>query len=146
MFLSTDVKELFVPQIIIQLVYFYSISKYKSINLILYGMPGIAFIFFIFVILKKNVRERWALFDSFKSSYCIMSQDLLEKESNPIFILSKGKIIIYRNNLVLKLINNILDNQPSLKRLSRSNKDERFNSLNILEIVHLNLREIFKKI
>ena len=54
MFLSTDVKELFVPQIIIQLVYFYSISKYKSINLILYGMPGIAFIFFIFVILKKK--------------------------------------------------------------------------------------------
>ena len=50
MFLSTDVKELFFPQIIIQLVYFYSISKYKSINLILYGMPGIAFIFFIFVI------------------------------------------------------------------------------------------------
>ena len=75
-----------------------------------------------------------------------MSQDLLEKDPNPIFILSKGKIIIYRNNLVLKLINNILDNQPSLKRLSRSNKDERFNSLNILEIVHLNLREIFKKI
>ena len=47
-----------------------------------------------------------------------MSQDLLEKDPNPIFILSKGKIIIYRNNLVLKLINNILDNQPSLKRLS----------------------------
>ena len=53
MFLNTDVKELFVPQIIIQLVYFYSINKYKSINVILYGMPGIAFIFFIFVILKK---------------------------------------------------------------------------------------------
>ena len=47
-----------------------------------------------------------------------MSQDLLEKDPNPIFILSKDKIIIYRNNLVLKLINNILDNQPSLKRLS----------------------------
>ena len=58
MFLSTDVKELFFPQIIIQLVYFYSINKYKSINVILYGMPGIAFIFFIFVILKKKCKGK----------------------------------------------------------------------------------------
>ena len=73
MFLSTDVKELFVPQIIIQLVYFYSINKYKSINVILYGMPGITFIFFYICYFKKSVRERWALFDFFKHSYCIMS-------------------------------------------------------------------------
>ena len=146
MFLSADVKELFFPQIIIQSVFFYSINKYKSINVILYGIPGIAFIFFIFVILKKSVRERWALFDSFKRSYYNMSQGLLEKDPNPIFILSKDKNILYRNNSGVKLINNILDNQPPPKRLGRNNKDERFNSLNILEIVHPNLRELFKKI
>ena len=75
-----------------------------------------------------------------------MSQGLLEKDPNPIFILSKDKNILYRNNSGVKLINNILDNQPPPKRLGRNNKDERFNSLNILEIVHPNLRELFKKI
>ena len=146
MFLSADTKELFFPQIIIQSVFFYSINKYKSINVILYGIPGMAFIFFIFVILKKSVRERWALFDSFKRSYYNMSQGLLEKDPNPIFILSKDKNILYRNNSAVKLINNILDNQPPPKRMGRGNKDDRFNSINISEIIHPNLRELFKKI
>ena len=145
-FLCTNIKDFIIPQLIIQCVFFYTINKYRSISIILFGIPGTFFIFFIFIILKKNIRERWALFDSFKRSYYNMNQGLLEKDPNPIFILSKDKNILYRNTTASKLINNILEKQAPTKRLSRSNKDERFNTLNILEIIHPNLKEIFKKI
>ena len=145
-FLFANAKELIIPQMMILSVFFYSINKYNPISIIFYGIPGAFLIFFIFAILKKNIRERWALYDSFKRSYYNMNQGLLEKDPNPIFILSKDKNILYRNDTASKLINNILENQAPAKHVNRVNKEDRFNTLNIADIIHPNLREIFKKI
>ena len=146
LFLRSNIKEMFIPQIILQAVFFYSINQYKTIKIIFYVVPCSIFILLIVTILKKSLRERWALYDAFKRSYYNMKQGLLEKDPNPIFILSKEKNILYRNITASKLINNILDNQQTPKKFGRANKDDRFNSLNILEIIHPNFRELFKKI
>ncbi len=146
LFLSANIKEIILPQIIIQAVYFYSINKYHLIKILLYGIPGSSFIFFLFTFLKKSVRERWALYDSFKRSYYSINQGVLEKDPNPVLIISKDKNILYKNSSASKLINNIFDNQAPTKRLNRSNKDDRFNTLNILDLIHPNLKELFNKI
>ena len=39
-----------------------------------------------------------------------------------------------------------MDNPAPTKRLSRSNKDDRFNTLNILDLIHPNLKELYNKI
>ena len=145
-FLCSKIKEMIIPQIILEAVFFYSINQYKTIKVIFYVAPCSIFVFLIFTILKKSLRERWALYDAFKRSYYNMNQGLLEKDPNPIFILSKEKNILYRNSTASKLINNILDTQQSPKKFGRANKDERFNTMSILEIIHPNFRELFKKI
>jgi len=146
LFLSANIKEIIIPQIIIQSIFFYSINQYHLIKILLYGVPGSSFIIFIFLFLKKSVRERWALYDSFKRSYYSINQGVLEKDPNPVFIISKDKNILYKNGSASKLINNILDNPAPTKRLSRSNKDDRFNTLNILDLIHPNLKELYNKI
>ena len=141
-----DIKELFFLQLIIQVVFFYTINKYQSLRNILSGVPGSILIILMFAILKKNIRERWALYDSFKRSYYNLNQGLLEKDPNPIFILSKDKNILYKNTSASKLINSILEKQASTMRVNKLNKDDRFNTLNITDIIHPNLKELFKKI
>ena len=146
LFLSSNVKEIIFPQIIIHSVFFYSIKQYNLIKIFFYALPGTSSIFFIFIFLKKAIRERWALYDSFKRSYHCISQGVLEKDPNPIFILSKDKNILYKNSSASKLMNNILDNQAPLRRVNRINKDDRFNTINILDLIHPNLKELFNKI
>ena len=141
-----NIKDIILSQFIIQVVFFYSIQKLKSIRIIIYGIPAEFFIFIMYIFLKKSLRERWALYDSFKRSYYNMNQGLLEKDPNPIFILSKDKNILFKNNTASKLINNTLDIQSSQKRIGRNTKDDKFNTLNILEIIHPNLKELFKKL
>ena len=146
LFLNANIKEIILPQIIIQSVYFYSINQHNLIKIFIDSIPGISFIFFIFLILKKSVRERWALYDSFKRSFHNINQGVFEKDPNPVLIISKDKNILFKNSTATKLINNILENQAPAKRINRANKDDRFNTLNILDLAHPNLKELFNKI
>ena len=92
----------------------------------------------------KSIREIWALYDSFKRSFHNMNQGLLESDPNPIFIISRDKNIIYKNNMATKLVNNILEAQPqnSFRKKQRAKES----TLNFLDIVHPNLKELFKKL
>ena len=99
----------------------------------------------IVIVLKKSIREIWALYDSFNISYYNINEGIIESDPNPIFIISKDKNILYRNSIASKLINNILDIQNSPKKFHRA-KDDRFSNMNFLDIIHPNLKELFKKL
>ena len=77
LFLRSNIKEMFISQIILQAVFFYSINQYKTIKIIFYVAPCSIFILLIVTILKKSLRERWALYDAFKRSYYNMKQGIL---------------------------------------------------------------------
>ena len=145
-FINIKLNHTILPQLIIMLVFFKSMNKFPGLNIIIIALIGPIFTFLIYVLLKKSIREVWALFDSFKRSYYNINQGILESDPNPIFIISKDKNILYRNSVALKLTNNILENQNSSPRKVHRVKDERFNTLNFLDIIHPNLKEIFKKL
>jgi hypothetical protein len=99
----------------------------------------------LYILLKKSIREIWALYDSFKRSYYNINQGLLESDPNPIFIITKEKNVLYRNTVASNLINNITETIVSPRKMQRS-KDDRFNTMNFLDIVHPNLKELFQKL
>ena len=92
----------------------------------------------------KSIREIWALYDSFKRSFYTINQGLLESDPNPIFIISKDKNILYKNSIATKLVNNILESQP--RSSFRKKQKPKENQLNFLDILHPNLKELFKKL
>ena len=92
----------------------------------------------------KSIREIWALYDSFKRSFYNINQGLLESDPNPIFIISKDKNILYKNSIATKLVNNILESQP--RSSFRKKQKPKENQLNFLDILHPNLKELFKKL
>ena len=100
----------------------------------------------LYIIMKKNIREIWALFDSFKRSYYNLSEGILESNPNPIFIISKDKNILYKNNTASKLIDEILLEGQNTHRKKFKGKDDRYNTMNFLDIIHPNFKELFKKL
>ena len=144
-FCNARIKHAILPHIIIIIIYFFSIKSFFGLNLLFIWLIGPIFTFLIFILLKKSIREIWALFDSFKKSYYNINQGIIESDPNPIFIISKDKNILYRNSVASKLINNILDNQNAPKRMKRA-KDDNFSTMNFLDIIHPNLKELFKKL
>ena len=145
LFLTSKIKHTFFPSLIIIVIYLCSIKRYLGLKLLYYCICGSIFSFLLYFFIKKSIREIWALFDSFKRSYYNLNQGLLESDPNPIFIISRDKIILYRNSSASKLIDNILENKNSPRKIQRS-KDDRFNTMNILDIIHPNLKELFKKL
>ena len=143
-FLNVKLKHTIMPQIIISLIYFHSIQKFPRLNLIYYIIIGPLFALLLYILLKKSIKEIWALYDSFKRSYYNINQGILESDPNPIFIISKDKYVLYRNTIASNLINNILENQNTHRKMQRS-KDDRFN-MNFLDLIHPNLKELFKKL
>ena len=138
-FIGIQLKYIFFPQIIMLFIYFYLIKRLAILNLIYYSIS-----FLIYILLRKSIREIWALYDSFKRSFYNINDGLLESDPNPIFIISKDKNILYRNNVAIKLMNDILDipSQNSYRKTQRIKET----NINFLEIVHPNLRELFKKL
>jgi hypothetical protein len=101
----------------------------------------------LFLVIIKSIKEVWALYDSFKRSYFNLNQGLLDSDPNPIFIISKDKNLLYKNTAASKLAKNILDNpSPTSPRKIQRNKEDRFSSINFLDLVHPNLRDLFKKL
>ena len=145
-FINIKLKYIAFPQIVILLVYFYSMKIFSLLTLLLLCPIGPIFAVLVYVLLKKSIREIWALFDSFKRSYYNINQGILESDPNPLFIISKDKNILYRNSVASKLINNILENPLGSARKMNRVKDDRFNTMNFLDIVHPNLKELFKKL
>ena len=145
LFITAKIKHIFIPNFIILLIYFWSTKQYIRFYLIYYVILGSVFSFVLFYLVKKSIREIWALFDSFKRSYYNLNQGLLESDPNPIFIISRDKNILYRNTSAVKLIDNILENKNAQKK-SKMSKDDRFSNMNFLDIIHPNLKELFKKL
>ena len=145
-FINIKLRHTICPQIMIVLVFFNAMKIHVGLNLLILGMVGPCFTYLIYILLKKSIREIWALFDSFKRSYYNINQGILESDPNPIFIISKDKNILYRNSVASKLINNILENPNSSPRRMQRAKDDRFNTMNFLDIIHPNLKELFKKL
>ena len=76
-----------------------------------------------------------------------MNQGLLDSDPNPIFIISRDKNLLYKNTAAAKLVTNILENpNPTSPRKIQRNKEDRFSSINFLDMVHPNLRDLFKKL
>ena len=132
------------PQIFIPLFFFISTKNIPKINLFLHFILEPTFTFLLYILLKKIIREIWALYDSFKRSFYNVNQGILESDPNPIFIISKDKNILYKNATASKLVKNILDNpsQISPRKMQRIKET----TINFLDIVHPNLRELFKKL
>ena len=144
-FLNARIKHTFFPIIMICILYIYSSKVYSGLNIIFFVPLGIAMTTLLYLLLLKSIREIWALFDSFKRSYYNMNQGLLDSDPNPIFIISRDRNILYRNTAAIQLSNNILEVQNTQKKLKR-NQDDRFNTLNFLDIIHPNLRDLFIKL
>ena len=146
-FFNAKLKHTILPQILIILIYFESLQIFPGFHLLYICLIGPIFALLLYILLKKSIREIWALFDSFKRSYYNINQGILESDPNPIFIISKDKNILYRNNIASKLINNILEiqTQNTARKVYRS-KDDKFSNMNFLDIVHPNLKELFIKL
>ena len=144
-FLNTRIKHIVIPILIITFTYIYTSEIYSGLNILFFVPLGICFSILLYMLIMKSIREIWALFDSFKRSYYNMNQGLLDSDPNPIFIISKDKNILYRNTAATQLTNNILEIQNTQKKIKR-NKDDRFNTLSVLDIIHPNLRELFIKL
>ena len=146
-FINIRSKHIFIHPIILMLAFFNSVKMFPGLNLIIILLIGPFFTILIYLLLEKSIREVWALFDSFKRSYYNINQGILESDPNPIFIISKDKNILYRNSVASKLIENILETpQNTTPRKVHRAKDDRFNNINFLDIVHPNLKELFKKL
>ena len=137
-FICIKLKYIFFPQLIIVFLYFYSIKRFAILNLIYYIIS-----FLIYILLRKSIREIWALYDSFKRSFYNINDGLLESDPNPIFIISKDKNILYKNSVATKLMNDILDTPPISHRKNQRIKET---NINFLDIVHPSLRDLFKKL
>ena len=144
-FSNARIKHAVLPHIVIIFFYFYSINIFPGLDLLYISIIGPVFSFLVFILLKKSIREIWALFDSFKKSYYNINQGIIESNPNPIFIISKDKNILYRNSVATKLISYILENQNSPRKINKS-KDDKFSNMNFLDIIHPNLKELFKKL
>ena len=144
-FLNTKLKHTVIPFMSITFTYIYSSNIFSGLNILFFVPLGICFSILLYMLIMKSIREIWALFDSFKRSYYNINQGLLDSDPNPIFIISKDKNILYRNTAAIQLTNNILEIQNTQKRVKR-NKDDRFNTINFLDIIHPNLRELFIKL
>ena len=138
-FIGIQLKYIFFPQIIILFLYFYSIKRFAILNLIYYSIS-----FLVYILLRKSIREIWALYDSFKRSFFNINNGLLESDPNPIFIISKDKNILYNNNAAISLMNDILE--TPLQNSYRKTQRKKETNINFLDIVHPNLRELFKKL
>ena len=144
-FLNAKLKHTIIPQLVITLTYFHTIQRFPGLELTFYIAIGPVFSLLLYILLKKSIREIWALYDSFKRSYYNINQGLLESDPNPIFIITKEKNVLYRNTVASNLINNITETIVSPRKMQRS-KDDRFNTMNFLDIVHPNLKELFQKL
>ena len=146
-FLNLEISNIIFLNIIIICTYLYASNSFFGLVTLFYSSFGIILSAIIYIIIMKSTKEIWALYDSFKRSYYNINQGLLESDPNPIFIISKDKNVLYRNTASSKLINNILEkqNQNSPRKIQR-NKDDKFNNMSFLDIVHPNLKELFKKL
>jgi hypothetical protein len=138
-FLDISARHIFCLQMAILFVYFKTVNSFLISSYIYFS-----FALLTFVLLMKSIREIWALYDSFKRSFHNINQGLLESDPNPIFIISKDKNILYKNNIATKLVNNILEAQP--QNSPRKKQRAKESTINFLDIVHPNLKELFKKL
>ena len=138
-FLEINTKHIFCLQVAILFVYFKTVKSFLISSYIYFS-----FALLTFILLMKSIREIWALYDSFKRSFYNINQGLLESDPNPIFIISKDKNILYKNSIATKLVNNILESQP--RSSFRKKQKPKENQLNFLDILHPNLKELFKKL
>jgi len=138
-FLDINTRHIIFLQIAILFVYFKTVKSFLISSYIYFS-----FALLLYILLMKSIREIWAMYDSFKRSFYNVNQGLLESDPNPIFIISKDKNILYKNNIATKLVNNILESQPqnSFRKKQRSKES----TINFLDIVHPNLKELFKKL
>ena len=143
-FINIKLIHIIPAQILIPLVFCYSLKRDLGISFVYYFIYEQMISFGIYIIFIKTIKEIWALYDSFKRSYYNINQGLLESDPNPIFIISKDKNILYKNNTATKLLNNLLENQNlnSHRKIHR-NKEI---TINFLDIVHPNLKELFQKL
>ena len=146
-FLNLEISNIIFLNIIIVCTYLYTSNAFYGLITIFYSSLGIILAAIIYIIIMKSIKEVWALYDSFKRSYYHMNQGLLDSDPNPIFIISKDKNVLYGNIASSKLINNILEKQSqnSPKKIQR-NKDDKLGNMSFLDIVHPNLKELFKKL
>ena len=147
LFLNVEISNIIFLNIIIICTYLYTSNSFFGLVTIFYSGLGIILAAITYIIIMKSTKEVWALYDSFKRSYYNMNQGLLESDPNPIFIISKDKSVLYRNTASSKLINNILEKQSqnSPRRIQR-NKDDKLSNMSFLDIIHPNLKELFKKL
>ena len=136
-----------IPLFIIICIYLYTSKLFIGLEVCFYISFGLLSTGILFMTIVKSIKEVWALYDSFKRSYFNLNQGLLDSDPNPIFIISKDKNLLYKNTAATKLAKNILENpNPVSPRKIQRNKEDRLNSINFLDIVHPNLRDLFKKL
>ena len=146
-FLRKKVINTFVPLFIIICIYLYTSKIVIGLDILFYICFGLLSSTVFFMVIVKSIKEVWALYDSFKRSYFNLNQGLLDSDPNPIFIISKDKNLLYKNTAASKLATNILENpNPASPRKIQRNKEDRLNSINFLDLVHPNLRDLFKKL
>ena len=138
-FLDINTRHIFALQLAILFVYFKTVNSFLISSYLYY-----LFTLMTFLLLMKSIREIWALYDSFKRSFYTINQGLLESDPNPIFIISKDKNILYKNNMATKLVNNILE--APIRNSFRKKQKTKDSTLNFLDILHPNLKELFKKL
>jgi len=136
-----------IPLFIIICIYLYTSKIFIGLDIIFYIIFGLISSSILFMVIVKSIKEVWALYDSFKRSYYNLNQGLLDSDPNPIFIISKDKNLLYKNTAATKLAQNILENpNPVSPRKIHRNKEDKLNSINFLDLVHPNLRDLFKKL
>ena len=136
-----------IPLFIIICIYLYTSKIFIGLEILFYICFGLLSSAVLFMVIVKSIKEVWALYDSFKRSYFNLNQGLLDSDPNPIFIISKDKNLLYKNTAASKLATNILENpNPASPRKIQRNKEDRLNSINFLDLVHPNLRDLFKKL
>ena len=138
-FLDISTRHILFLQIAILFVYFKTVRSFLISSYIYFS-----FALLTYVLLMKSIREIWALYDSFKRSFYNINQGLLESDPNPIFIISNDKNILYKNNIATKLVNNILESQSQSSPRKKQRSKE--STINFLDILHPNLKELFKKL
>ena len=135
------------PIFIIICIYLFTSKKSLGFINFFYIIVSLFSAAIFFMVIIKSIKEIWALYDSFKRSYFNLNQGLLDSDPNPIFIISKDKNLLYKNTAATKLAKNILENpNPTSPRRIQRNKEDRFSSINFLDLVHPNLRDLFKKL
>ena len=146
-FLRKKIIVTYFPLFIIICIYLYTSKISIGLLTLFYIIFALVSSAILFMIIVKSIKEIWALYDSFKRSYFNLNQGLLDSDPNPIFIISRDKNLLYKNTAAAKLVTNILENpNPTSPRKIQRNKEDRFSSINFLDMVHPNLRDLFKKL